>query len=160
MNFIQTKGKIKLFKEGNELPYDLLLLADETIDAINKYIHDSEIYTYELEGETVGVYAYQLVGEDSIEIKNIAVSEKVQGEGIGQELLAHAIKNAKKRGFHYIFIGTANAAIKQLYVLQKMGFRFHEIRKNYYIEKYDQPMYEDGIQLNHQLVLRKELNEI
>ncbi|OHX64722.1 GNAT family N-acetyltransferase [Flammeovirga pacifica] len=157
MNVIQKKDKIKLFKEGQELPYHLLLLADETIEAIDKYIHQSEIYIYERDGETVGIYACQLMDGESLEIKNIAVSEDCQGEGIGQKLLTHAISNATKRGFKFLLIGTSNAAFRQLYLYQKMGFRFYKVLTDFFTKNYQQEIIENGLVLNDMLLLRKNL---
>lgn len=36
---------IEKISDKDRIPYHLLLLADETIDAIDKYIHDAGIYT-------------------------------------------------------------------------------------------------------------------
>jgi hypothetical protein len=38
---------IRLLEKDKKIPYDLLLLADETIEAINKYIQQSDIYVFE-----------------------------------------------------------------------------------------------------------------
>lgn len=156
---LERKDKIRLIQEGSKLPYDLLLLADETIEAIDKYIHDSEIYVYERDGETLGVYVYQIFDGESIEIKNIAVSKKCQGEGIGQRMLLNAIEESKKRGFKYLLIGTSNAAFRQLYIYQKVGFEIFEIKKDFYTKNYSMDLVENGLPLNHMIVLRKQLND-
>ncbi|ANQ51392.1 GNAT family N-acetyltransferase [Flammeovirga sp. MY04] len=157
MNLTQKKDRIKLFKADQELPYHLLLLADETIEAIDKYIHDSEIYIYERDQKTIGIYACQLLDGESLEIKNIAVSEEYQGEGIGQKLLSHAISNATKRGFKNLMIGTSNAAFQQLYIYQKMGFRFHKVLKDFFTDNYKKEIVENGLVLNDMLLLKKDL---
>lgn len=36
--------------KNDKIPYDLLLLADETIEAINKYISESNKYVIEIDG--------------------------------------------------------------------------------------------------------------
>lgn len=41
--------------QGNKIPYDLLVLADETIEAINKYIFDSDLYIVEQEDKVIGI---------------------------------------------------------------------------------------------------------
>jgi aminoglycoside 6'-N-acetyltransferase I len=52
---------IEKISNEDHIPYHLLLLADETTDAINKYIHDSGIYTAKENagGEPIGVYVLQ-----------------------------------------------------------------------------------------------------
>jgi len=43
----------------HDLPFDLLLLADESIEVIEKYIYDSEVYvaTESEDSEAVAVFA-------------------------------------------------------------------------------------------------------
>ena len=87
----------KLLQKDEPIPYKLLLLADETVEAINKYITKSEIYGLEIEDILVGTYAFYELSKDEIEIKNIAVLEGFQGKGFGTFLLKDAIERAKKR---------------------------------------------------------------
>lgn len=139
------------------IPYELLLLADETREAINRYINDATIYVY-IDGELlIGVYVLTQNNATDLEIKNIAVAENHQGKGIGTILLRDAAKRAKQLKFSNLLIGTANTAFKQLYLYQKEGFEIHAIKKNFFIDNYPEPIYESGIQLNHMIMLRKDL---
>jgi len=148
---------IRQLQKNEEIPYKLLLLADETIEAINRYINDSEIYIFENDNETIAVYALQKISDDTIEIKNIAVDTKHQGQGIGKLLLRDAISRAKAKGFKTIVIGTGDIAIKQLYLYQKEGFEIFDIKKSFYLDNYPNPIYENGIQLKDMVMLKKEL---
>lgn len=47
--------KTRQLCKDEKVPYDLLLLADETIEGINKYIFDSEIYVLEREKQIIAV---------------------------------------------------------------------------------------------------------
>ncbi len=148
---------IRQLRKEEEIPYDLLLLADETIKAIDKYIKDSEIYIFESENKVIAVYVLQIINKGIIEIKNIAVSEKHQGQGIGEFLLKDAINRVKENGFKTIIIGTGDAAVKQLYLYQKVGFEIFDIKKNFFIDNYPEPIFENEIQLKHMIMLKKEL---
>ena len=53
---MHNKIQIYLLDKNEKLPYDLLLLADETIDAINKYVFDSDVYVAKLNNEIIGVF--------------------------------------------------------------------------------------------------------
>lgn len=149
---------IRLLEKDEKIPYDLLLLADETIEAIDKYIHQSDIYVFELENKMIAVFALQTISSDTVEIKNIALDTAFQGQGIGQELLKDAISRAKEKGFKKIIIGTGDAGIKQLYLYQKVGFEIYEIKHRFFINNYPEPIFENGIQLKHMIVLKKDLN--
>lgn len=148
---------LRLLQQSEPLPYELLLLADETKEAIHKYIHKSEVYVLEKERKIIAVYVLQHIDQKSAEIKNIAVEEGLQGKGIGKSLLRDATRRAKERGYHYLLIGTANGAIKQLYLYQKEGFEMMEIRKNFFVDNYPDPIYENGILCKHMIMLQKEL---
>ena len=80
---------------------------------------------------------------------------KCQGQGIGKLLLRDATVKAK--GFKKIIIGTGDAAIKQLYLYQKEGFEIFDIKKRFFLDNYPGPIYENGIQLKHMIMLKKEL---
>ena len=148
---------IRQLRKNEEIPYKLLLLADETIEAINRYINDSEIYIFENDNETIAVYVIQKISDDTIEIKNIAVDTKHQGRGIGKLLLRDACLRAKAKGFKTIIIGTGDIATKQLHLYQKEGFEIFGLKKGFYIDNYPKPIYENGVQLKDMVILKKEL---
>jgi N-acetylglutamate synthase-like GNAT family acetyltransferase len=148
---------IRLLEKDKPIPYDLLLLADESIESINKYIHQSDIYVLERENKLVAVFALQPISSDTIEIKNIAVDTALQGQGIGQGLLKDAINLAKEKGFKEIIIGTGDAGIQQLYLYQKVGFEMYDIKHRFFIDSFPEPIFENGIQLKHMIMLRMEL---
>ncbi|MBW4257169.1 GNAT family N-acetyltransferase [Methanobacterium subterraneum] len=51
---------------------------------MNNYIKDSEIFILEKEDKIIGIYVLQIIGLLEMEIKNIAVHERFQGQGIGK----------------------------------------------------------------------------
>lgn len=120
---------IRPLSQNESIPYNLLLLADPSKDIIDKYISSAEVYIAALKENIVGAYVLYPVNPDTVEIKNIAVDPKHQGNGIGKLLLTDAAKTAKDKGFNRIIIGTANASIAQLYLYQKQGFEITEIKK-------------------------------
>lgn len=140
-------------------PYDLLLLADETIEGINKYLFKSDVYIAQLseQEQTVGVFCLCRIDADTIEIMNIAVSEKLQGNGIGSILIDKAITIAAEEGYKQIIVGTADCGIKQIRFYEKNGFVKYDIRKNYYTEIYDNPIYENGVQLKDMVMLKRKI---
>ena len=147
----------KLLQKDEPIPCELLLLADETIEAINKYIADSEIYGIEIDHNLAGIYALYELSEDDVEIKNIAVSKVLQGKGLGTFLLKDAIAKSKQKGYKNIFIGTAETSVYQLKLYQRIGFQRFGIRKNFFLKNYSEPIFEDGILLKDMIMLKIEL---
>ena len=148
---------IRRLQKEDEIPYDLLLLADPSRDCINQYITHSEIYAADLQGQTVGCYALYEVDDDTTEIKNIAVNSHCQGRGFGTTLLKDAIEKAMSKGMKKIIIGTGNSSIKQLYLYQKIGFRITDIKADFFSDNYQEPILENGIECRDQIILTKEL---
>ncbi len=144
-------------EKDEKIPYDLLLLADETIESINKYIHLTDLYVLERDNKMIAVFALQTINSDTVEIKNIAVDAAFQGQGIGRRLLKDAVNIAGEKGFKTIIIGTGDAGIKQLYLYQKSGFEMYEIKHRFFIDNFPEPIFENGIQLKHMIMLKRDL---
>lgn len=138
-------------------PYDLLLLADETVEAIDRYLFASEVYVSNCPNmeEPVGVFCLYPTDETTIEIKNIAVAEAFQGKGIGSRLLREAENIGKEKGCRDIIVGTGDCGIRQIRFYEKNGFVKYGIKKNFFLDKYDKPIYENGVQLRDMVMLRK-----
>jgi aminoglycoside 6'-N-acetyltransferase I len=148
---------IRQLRKDEKIPYDLLLIADETLEAINKYIFGADIYVLEQEKRIIAIYVLQSLTRNEVEIKNIAVATDYQGQGIGKILLKDAAHKAKRKGFKTIIIGTGDAAVRQLHLYQKEGFEVFDVKKSFFIDNYPEPIYENGIQLKHMIMLKKEL---
>jgi aminoglycoside 6'-N-acetyltransferase I len=149
---------ILIVKTENEpIPYPLLLLADESIYAIDKYIHQCRIYLIKSRKMTVGVCAIQEVDACTIEIKNLAVSEKFRNCGVGSSCLQeietiYPLKN--------ILVGTGDGSVDAIRFYRKNGFEAHAIRKNFFLNNYKEPILENGLRLRDQIVFMKKKNSI
>lgn len=148
---------IRRIHPDEPMPYGLLLDADPSRKAISKYLPSSEVHIALLQGEIIASIVLSMPDADELEIKNIAVDEKLQGRGIGRLLLDYATRIAIKKNARNIFIGTSNASIGQLYLYQKAGFEMTEIKPNFFLYNYPDPIIENGIQCKHMIVLRKDL---
>jgi N-acetylglutamate synthase-like GNAT family acetyltransferase len=146
---------VRKLNKDEEIPYELLLLADEAIEAINKYINDSDIYVAERDDKIIAIYVFQKITNDIIEIKNIAVDLKYQGQRIGTFLLADASERSKLQGFKEIIIGTGDASIRQLQLYQKEGFEIFDVKNRFFLDNYPEPIFENGIKLKHMIMLKK-----
>ncbi|MHA7110005.1 GNAT family N-acetyltransferase [Sunxiuqinia elliptica] len=150
--------KVRKLTRGEEIPYNLLLLGDETVEAINRYITKSSLFVCEEDGELIAVGALFPIDERVVELKNIAVVPAFQGKGIGSLLLEHVQEEMKLAGYEEMLVGTPDVAIKQLTFYRKSGFKNDHIRKNFFLDNYPQPIIEDGIQLKDMQVMKKRLS--
>lgn len=154
---LKNRLHVRKAESTDPIPYDLLLLADPSMTAIEKYLPASEIYVCELDEVCIGVYVLYPAGNGIAEIKNIAVKDELQGKGIGKHLLADACTRAKNAGYDRIIIGTGNSSIGQLFLYQQQGFEIFGMKMNFFMENYDEPIFEDGIQCKHMIMLGKDL---
>ncbi len=142
---------------NEDVPYDLLFLADENDEQISKYKDVAVFWGAKVDGEIVGILGLTEIHEQASEIVNIAVAEKFENRRIATKLIQEAIAYSKEKPYREIVIKTGNCGIKQLYLYQRCGFRFDAINKNYIAEHYPMPIFENDIQCLDQIVLKKTL---
>ncbi|MBT2662603.1 GNAT family N-acetyltransferase [Bacillus sp. ISL-45] len=138
---------VRQLKEGEQPPWNLLLMADPSRDLVSGYLDKGLCYVMESEnGDTTGVILLVPVSNHTIEIMNLAVDESHQGRGLGTLLIEHAIQTAVEEGYKKVEIGTGNSSINQLALYQKVGFRITGIDHDFFIRNYEEPIFENGIQ--------------
>ena len=150
MNYSELNLRKKLKDES--VPYQLLLLADESVDAINKYIHESEVYLIRSGDNTIGVCTIQKRDTSTIEIKNLAVTSTYRNRGVGSWCIKKIEEIYPDKD---LLVGTGDASFSALRFYKKNGFKRHAIRKDFFLNTYDHPIIENGIQLKDQIVLKK-----
>jgi len=137
---------VKKLNNKDEIPYELLLLADPSRDIVNEYLQRGLCYEAYIDNKVVGVYVIIKTRPLTLELVNIAVSEDYQGRGIGKTLVLSAIEMARSENAKVLEIGTGNSSIAQLALYQKCGFRITSIDRDFFIKHYEEKIYENGIQ--------------
>ncbi|MDD1783665.1 GNAT family N-acetyltransferase [Enterovibrio sp. ZSDZ35] len=138
----------------HRLPPALLLEADPSASSISTYLLDSFCFAA-IEGDNIlGACVLQNLIDGVLEINNLAIFPELQCQGLGSLLLQHVIDTAKKRSIRKIELGTGTFG-HQLAFYQRFGFRVETLIKDYYIDNYEEPVWEKGIQ--HKDMLRLSL---
>lgn len=140
---------------GDPVPYELLLLADPSKELIDEYLRESAVFVSRKNDTAIGIIVLFPLTKETAEIKNVAVEPALHGQGIGSSLIEYAMKAAAQKQYRNIVIGTANSSIGQLYLYQKLGFEITEIKTDFFIKNYSEPIYENGIQAKHMLMLSR-----
>ena len=135
-----------------EVPTELLLEADPSEENIKKYLSGSRCFCVLFETNIVGVCVVKRNSANSFEIFNIAVLPEKQKQGFGTKLLEFVINKMVESGENKIELGTGTFGY-QLKFYQRFGFRVESIWKNHFVDNYDEPIFEDGIQLKDMLRL-------
>lgn len=150
---------IEQIKENSDIPFDLLELADPSRRQINEYLNTGTCFVAKLDSKVIGVLVLHPIDSTSIEVKNIAVDEREQGKGFGKALLRYSELASRELGFDKLVIGTGNSSLDQLALYQKAGFEMREIQKDFFIKHYSEPIFENGIQCKHMVILQKNLRK-
>jgi ribosomal protein S18 acetylase RimI-like enzyme len=146
--------RIEKITHNKKQHLDLLLLADEQEDMIDKYLESGDMFAlYDDNLKTVCVVVS--IDKESCELKNIATYKKYQGKGYAKALI-HFISDYYKNNYKSMLVGTGETpAILSFY--ESCGFRKSHLIKNFFTDNYDHPIFEDGIQLVDMVYLKKKL---
>ena len=143
---------IKEIKEDKKQYLDLLLLADEQENMIDRYLDKGTMYILEDNGVKAECVVLD-VGDGVLEIKNIATDPQFQGKGYGKALIEFIVK--KYQGEYSILqVGTGDSP-STIPFYEKCGFVRSHIVENFFLDNYDHPIYDGDVQLTDMVYLRK-----
>ena len=133
--------KIREVNKNKKQFISLLLLADEQESMVDRYLEKGTMYVLEDNG--------------ILEIKNIAVDPKNQGNGYGKALIDFLAEKYAEEYF-ILQVGTGDSPLT-IPFYEKCGFiRSHKI-PNFFTDNYNHPIYEGGVQLIDMVYLQRYL---
>lgn len=146
--------RIEKITNNKKQHLDLLLLADEQEDMIDKYLESGDMFAlYDDDLKTVCVVV--TIDKETCELKNIATYKEYQGKGYAKALI-NFLSNHYKNSHKTMLVGTGETpTILSFY--NSCGFEKSHSVKNFFTDNYDHPMFEDGIQLIDMVYLKKKL---
>ena len=133
---------------------DLLLLANEQEDMVDRYLERGSMYVL----EDGGVKAECVVtdeGNGVLELKNIAVAPAEQGRGYGKAMVDFLIRTYKGQ-YAVLQVGTGDSP-STIPFYEACGFCRHHLVRNFFTDHYDHPIYECGVQLVDMVYLQRKL---
>lgn len=147
--------KITKIEDSDKMNFlELLLLADEDMKMIEKYLYRGEMFAlYDEDLKSVCVVTQE--DDDVCELKNIATYENWHGKGYGSKLLNHIFSHYKGK-YTTMFVGTGDVPWI-IHFYQKNGFKISHRIKDFFTHNYDHAMFEDGVQLIDMVYLSKKL---
>ncbi len=145
---------IKKITNNKKQFLDLLLLADEEENMIDKYLDNGDLFAL-YDGDLKSVCVVTTVDKNTCELKNIATYEKNQGKGYGKYLIKF-VSDFYKNNYKAMLVGTGEVPwILSFY--EGCGFKKSHCVKNFFIDNYRKPIFEGGIQLIDMIYLKKDL---
>ena len=146
--------KIVEVTENKKQYLDLLLLADEQEDMVDRYLDNGKMYI--LDDDGVKCECVVTNEENGIlEIKNIATVPTFQGRGYAKALIEFLVKEYSGR-FSILQVGTGDSPLT-IPFYEKCGFVRSHIVPNFFTDNYDHPIYESNVQLVDMVYLQRAL---
>ena len=140
--------------ENKKQYLDLLLLADEQEDMIDRYLDKGRMYVLDDKGIKCECVITD-EGNGVLEIKNIATVSEHQGKGYAKALINFVVKKYKEQ-YTVLQVGTGDSPLT-IPFYEKCGFvRSHSI-PNFFTDNYDHPIFECGVQLVDMVYLQRAL---
>lgn len=146
--------KIEKFTDNKKQFLDLLLLADEQENMIDKYLPDGDLFAL-YDDDLKSACVVVSIDSETCELKNIATYEKYQGRGYGRTLINY-IADIYSNTYKTMLVGTGETpAILSFY--ESCGFEKSHRIKSFFTDNYDHPMFDGDIQLVDMIYLKKNL---
>lgn len=145
--------QIKKIEENKKQFLDLLLLADEQEDMIDRYLDRGDMYIL-CDPDPKSVCVVTREGQGIYELKNIATYEQEQGKGYGSSLIEFLFIRYGEDG-NVMLVGTGDSPLT-IPFYKRCGFEISHRVKDFFTDHYDHPIYEGGVLLTDMVYLRRE----
>ena len=140
--------------ENKKQYLDLLLLADEQEDMVDRYLYNGKMYVLDDDGVKCECVVTD-EGNGILEIKNIATVPPFQRKGYAKALIEFLVEKYRRQ-FSILQVGTGDSPMT-IPFYEKCGFvRSHTV-PNFFTDHYDHPIYECGVHLVDMVYLQRPL---
>ncbi len=147
--------EIMKINDGDKTKYmDLLLIADEQVSMIEKYLYRGEMFAL-LDDDVKSLCVVTRERDGIFEIKNIVTVPEHQRKGYGQRLISFIADYCADSGTE-LYVGTGDSPMI-LHFYEKCGFEKSHVIKDFFTDNYDHPMFENGQQLVDMIYLKRQL---
>ena len=137
--------EIRQITENKKNFLELLLVADEQEDMIDRYLDRGEMFVLYDDDDVRGLCVVTDEGEGRFELKNLAVSPAYQRRGYGKRLVEFISNRYRGRG-DVLLVGTGDVPSTMVFY-QSCGFVISHTIPRFFTENYDHPIIEEGVQL-------------
>ena len=146
--------KIVEVTENKKAYLDLLLLADEQEDMIDRYLDRGRMFVLEDDGVQCECVVTD-EGNGVLEIKNIATVPACQGKGYAKALIDFLVRTFQGQ-YSILQAGTGDSPLT-LPFYEKCGFVLSHVVPHFFTDHYDHPIFEGGVQLVDMVYLQRTL---
>ena len=146
--------KIIEITENKKQYLDLLLLADEQENMIDRYLDKGNMFVLDDNGVKCECVVTD-EGKGILEIKNIATVPEYQRKGYAKALIEFLARQYSG-AYSVMQVGTGDSPLT-IPFYEKCGFVRSHIVPNFFTDNYDRPIFECGVQLVDMVYLQRPL---
>ncbi|CCG42580.1 GNAT family N-acetyltransferase [Magnetospirillum molischianum] len=146
--------EIRIVRSDKKRFLDLLLLGDEQESMIDRYLDRGTLFVLDDFG-TKSICVVTDEGEGIFEVKNLATAPDSQRRGYGGALLEHVVAHHTARG-RWMLVGTGDSP-QTVPFYRHHGFEPSHRVANFFLDHYDHPIFENGVQLVDMIYLKRSL---
>ena len=146
---------IRRIESGKRDFLPLLLLGDEQEDMIDRYLDRGTLLAL-YDGGLRAVCVVTKEAPGVFEIKNLAVEPAFQRQGYGRAMVRHVAGACRTTGGTCLLVGTGDSPLTVPFYLA-CGFTPSHRVENFFLDHYDHPSFEGGVQLRDMVYFRHPL---
>jgi len=110
-------------------PRDELVLSNPVVEIIDK---GGKIYFAKYQHEIVGTVSLLKIDQTTFELSKMAITEKVQGLGIGRKLMKYCIEEAQKMGIQKLILYSNRKLKPAIHLYESFGFKEIPVESDVY----------------------------
>lgn len=151
----EYKSRMRIFevKDHKKDHLELLLLADEQEDMIDRYLERGEMFALKTHEGISAVCVITDEGDGVLEIMNLAVHPDMQRRGYGRMMIDFVAGYGAGR-YHTLLVGTGDSPMT-IPFYERCGFVRSHVAKDFFLNNYDHPIIEDGVLLRDMVYLKR-----
>lgn len=148
--------RLRIYGADDKRRYmDLLLLADEQADMVERYLHKGTMIVLDECGVKGEIFVTD-EGNGVPEIKNLAILPEFRRRGYGRALIEFVCERYKE-SFDLVLVGTGDSPLTIPFYIS-CGFTPSHTVKDFFTENYDHPIIEAGVILKDLIYLTRKLH--
>ena len=150
--------EIRQITEDKDNYLEMLLIADPQENMIRRYLDKSDMFVLEDAGEVLTIGVVEHMKNKRCELKNLVTAQEYRRQGYGTYMVNY-LSEYYSVTCDVMYVGTGNDS-NTLDFYKQCGFVNSHIVANFFVDYYEKPIYENGIQLTDMIYLKKNLDVV
>lgn len=150
--------EIRRITEDKDNYLEMLLIADPQENMIRRYLDKSDMFVLEDAGEVLTIGVVEHMKNKRCELKNLVTAQEYRRQGYGTYMVNY-LSEYYSVTCDVMYVGTGNNS-NTLDFYKQCGFVNSHIVANFFVDHYEKPIYENGIQLTDMIYLKKNLDVV